>query len=311
MTTLIIGVFTFFLLHTFLLAYRSLKEGSLKRAEEGTTASGALIMRFNGFHRAIHVVVAVSFLGLVISGMPLRYAHAPWAVWIMELLGGPSMAGLIHRICAVVTFGYFFAHVLYVLYSIVFVTKLRFNIIGPDSMVPWIKDLKDIHYNFRWFFGQGPRPHMGRWAYWEKFDYWAVFWGVGIIGVSGLFLWFPEYFGRLLPGWVFNIATIIHSDEALLAAGFIFTIHFFNTHLRPEKFPMDTVIFTGTLSVKELEHERPLEYRRLKTEGRLQDLKVLKQPGWLKGLGIIFGAAVICTGFLLLILIMLGQFYYE
>jgi hypothetical protein len=27
--------------------------------------------------------------------------------------------------------------------------------------------------------------------------------------------------------------------------GFIFTIHFFNGHLRPEKFPMDMVIFTG------------------------------------------------------------------
>ena len=32
-----------------------------------------------------------------------------------------------------------------------------------------------------------------------------------------------------MPGWVINIALIIHSDEALLAAGFIFTFHFFNS----------------------------------------------------------------------------------
>ena len=97
----------------------------------------------------------------------------------------------------------------------------------------------------KWFFGHGPRPQYGRWTYWEKFDYFAVFWGVAIIGSTGLLLWFPEFFTRLLPGWFINVATIIHSDEALLAVGFIFTIHFFNTHFRPEKFPMDTVIFTG------------------------------------------------------------------
>ena len=47
-----------------------------------------------------------------------------------------------------------------------------------------------------------------------------------------------------MPGWMLNVATTIHSDEALLAVGFIFSIHFFNTHFRPEKFPIDTVIFT-------------------------------------------------------------------
>ena len=48
-----------------------------------------------------------------------------------------------------------------------------------------------------------------------------------------------------IPGWFLNVATIIHSDEALLADGFIFTVHFFNTHLRPEKFPMDIVDLHG------------------------------------------------------------------
>ncbi len=71
-----------------------------------------------------------------------------------------------------------------------------------------------------------------------------MFWGVAVIGMTGLMLWFPTVFTRVMPGWMINVATTIHSDEALLAVGFIFTIHFFNTHFRPEKFPMDTVIFT-------------------------------------------------------------------
>ena len=100
----------------------------------------------------------------------------------------------------------------------------------------------------KWFFFKGPKPTFERWTYWEKFDFIAVFWGMFAIGGSGLMLWFPEIFGLFLPGWAFNIATIVHSDEALLATGFIFSVHFFNTHGRPEKFPMDFVIFNGQIS---------------------------------------------------------------
>ncbi len=266
--------------------------------------------RFNAYHRILHVAMAVSFIGLVASGMPIKYSNAPWAMWLTKLLGGYQGAALIHRICAVITFGYFAAHIGYVLYYIGVVRKFRFNVIGPESMVPWIKDVEDIINNFKWFFGVGPRPKHDMWTYWEKFDYWAVFWGVGMIGVSGLFLWFPAFFGRFFPGWAFNVATVIHSDEALLASGFIFTIHYFNTHLRPEKFPMDTVIFTGRLALNELQHERPLEYQRLVDEKRLEEYKAAPQAKGITDAGILFGFATVLIGFILLILIILGQFYY-
>jgi hypothetical protein len=84
-------------------------------------------------------------------------------------------------------------------------------------------------------------------------------------------MWFPTFFTRFMPGWIINIALIIHSDEALLAAGFIFSIHFFNTHFRIEKFPMDTVIFSGRVSKNELLHERRRWYDRLVAAGRLKD----------------------------------------
>jgi thiosulfate reductase cytochrome b subunit len=265
--------------------------------------------RFNAYHRVLHVVMAMSFIGLVASGMPIKYAQAPWAAWLMQFLGGYHAAALIHRVCAIITFGYFAAHIAYVLFDIAVVRKFKFNIFGPESMVPWIKDLKDMYHNFRWFLGLGPRPQLDQWAYWEKFDYWAVFWGVGMIGVSGLFLWFPVFFGRFLPGWTFNIATVIHSDEALLAAGFIFTIHFFNTHLRPEKFPMDLVIFTGRLSMRELQRERPLQYQRLAAENKLEHYQTGQQPNWITDLGILFGFTIVVIGFILLTLIVVGQFF--
>jgi hypothetical protein len=90
------------------------------------------------------------------------------------------------------------------------------------------------------------------------------------IGLSGLMLWFPVFFTIFLPGWILNIATIIHSDEALLASGFIFTVHFFNTHFRPSKFPIDTVIFTGRFPKYELVEERQEQYHRLLAEKKLE-----------------------------------------
>jgi hypothetical protein len=70
------------------------------------------------------------------------------------------------------------------------------------------------------------------------------------------------------------VSQIIHSDEALLAVGFIFTIHFFNTHFRPEAFPMDTVIFTGYMPLEHFKHERPREYQELKDAGKLDGIIV-------------------------------------
>jgi cytochrome b subunit of formate dehydrogenase len=138
-------------------------------------------------------------------------------------------------------------------------------------MVPNRQDLKEFIATMKWFVGRGPRPQYGRWTYWEKFDYFAVFWGVFIIGSTGLALWFPIFFTRFIPGSFINVATIIHSDEALLATGFIFTVHFFNTHLRPEKFPMDTTVFTGRMSLVELKRDKPREYAELVESGRLEE----------------------------------------
>jgi hypothetical protein len=112
-------------------------------------------------------------------------------------------------------------------------------------MTPQPRDVAELLAHLRWFLRLGPQPRFDHFTYWEKFDYWAVFWGMGVIGGSGLVLWFPEFFSRLLPGSWFNIALLVHGEEGLLAVGFIFTIHFFNSHFRPDKFPMDPVISPG------------------------------------------------------------------
>jgi hypothetical protein len=78
----------------------------------------------------------------------------------------------------------------------------------------------------------------------------------------------------VLPGWMFNVALFVHGAEASLAIGFIFVVHFFNGHLRPGKFPMDLVIFTGAVSEQELKHERAGQYARLVETGDLARMTV-------------------------------------
>jgi thiosulfate reductase cytochrome b subunit len=188
---------------------------------------------------------------------------------LSHLLGGFESAGYIHRSAAVVMFGVFTTH-LVDLYRL----KKRSTVRGArccwdrSSMMPTRRDFTEFVGTLKWFVGLGKRPAYGRWTYWEKFDYFAVFWGIAVIGSTGLTLWFPVFFTRFLPGSFLNVATIIHSDEALLATGFIFTVHFFNTHLRPEKFPMDITVFTGRMPLEELERDKPREYEALVASGQ-------------------------------------------
>jgi cytochrome b subunit of formate dehydrogenase len=230
---------------------------------------GPHMRRFTWLQRTGHALVIVSFLGLVITGLPLRFAYVRWAHVLIDIVGGLQSAAYIHRLCALITFGYFFGHIAHVTYMLL-TRPVKKVLWGPDSMVPQPKDVRDVIQMFKWFLGMGPQPKFERYSYMEKFDYWAVFWGVAIIGGSGLMLWFPTFFAKFMPGWAFNVATIIHGDEALLATSFIFTIHFFNVHARPGKFPIDTVIFTGNATAEYMQEEHPLEYERAVREGSLE-----------------------------------------
>ena len=229
-------------------------------------------VRFSRLQRILHICMIVSFITLALTGLTLKFSYTKWAAVLSHLLGGFENAGYIHRSAAVVMFGVFITHLvdLYKLKKREHSSWLSL-ILGPGSMMPNRRDLTELVGTLKWFVGRGERPAYGRWTYWEKFDYFAVFWGIAVIGSTGLTLWFPVFFTRFIPGSFLNVATIIHSDEALLATGFIFTVHFFNTHLRPEKFPMDITVFTGRMPLEELERDKPREYEELVASGKLEE----------------------------------------
>jgi len=267
-------------------------------------------IRFNLYDRWLHVIVIVSFLTLALTGLPLKYSQSEAAHWMATNLMGLRTMAILHRIGAFLTLLYFTLHISQLIYQLKnkHVTLLKM-FWGEDSLTPQYHDLKDFIQHIGYFLGMAKKPQFGKWAYWEKFDYLAVFWGVAIIGVSGLTLWFPEFFTNILPGWAINAAHIIHSEEALLATGFIFTIHFFNEHLRPENFPFDEVIFTGSMSEHYLTQERGKWYEQLKKEGMIEKIQVPPMRLLLRIPIYIFGFTALFVGLALLALIVIGTFF--
>lgn len=272
--TFLIGTFAVFGLHSLLWLVRGTidvwRHGRPSRPAPGDVA----FVRFRPFHRIAHALLFTSFLGLALTGLPLKYSHIPWAKWVAEALGGFAVMSTWHRIFGLTN----------ILCLVVYLIRLgrrlfaaaaqpktfRGIVFGPESPVPTWRDFQDFLRMIRWFFGLGPRPTFERWAYWEKFDFWGAAADIVIIGATGMILWFPIWFCRFLPGEAVNISKVIHSTQALLATGFVFAIHFYSVFVRPDKFPMDMAMLTGLVTEEELKHERPEYYERLRREGQLE-----------------------------------------
>jgi cytochrome b subunit of formate dehydrogenase len=256
-------------------------------------------IRFTPSQRYLHGILLITFLGLALTGLPLRFSSAVWAERFAGIVGGFAAILFFHKFFAVILTSAFLYHVGNLLYRAL-IQGEEGIFWGPDSLVPRLKDVQDLWGHLKWFLWLGPKPRFDRFAYWEKVDYWAVFWGMAIIGFSGYTMWFSRFFAKFLPGSWLNVALLLHGEEALLAVWFIFTIHFFNTHLRPGSFPMDLVIFTGSEAEEEFKKKHPDEYKRLLMEGRLHSSRADPPPVWLKNISRLVGLAAILTGFVLL-----------
>jgi len=285
MVILLVVVLVFYWGHTFLWWRKALWEKQRLLAEgylisdklDQVKNPGETYIRFTLRDRILHLAVIFTFFGLAATGVPIKFADAPWAKFMLDFIAGFQVAALLHRVCAFILIMAFLIVLGYCFHFTFFNKKAgqswKERLSGPYSLLPRKKDWEDFVAMGKWFVDQGPPPRFDHWTYWEKFDFLAVFWGMAAIGLSGVIMWLPQITTKFLPGWVIQIARIVHSEEALLAVGFIFTVHFFNTHFVPTKWPMNYSIFTGRIYKWEFIEDRPIEYQRLKKTGELKKLK--------------------------------------
>src|SRR5271166_2628044 len=265
------------------------------KAVEGKVHAERFFQRFTRAQRYMHAVLFTTFLGLAATGLPLRFSQSYWARRFASGVGGFGAILFFHKLCAIVLTLAFLIHVKDI-FTRGLVHREKGIFWGSTSMVANWKDVKDMFGHLRWFVGLGPKPQFERYAYWEKFDYWAVFWGMIVIGFSGYAMWFAPFFAHFLPGWALNAVLVIHSEEALLAILFIFSIHFVNTHLRPDSFPMDMVIFTGKETEEEFKKKRALEYERQVAQGKLESRAGDKPVYWWVNFAKVIGFTAIVIG---------------
>lgn len=241
--------------------------------------------------RIQHIVLILSFTILALTGMPMKYFDSSWSTLLFALFGGIEWAPIIHRVAAIVILLSFFYHIIYVLViaNIYFIRPLRKenrctfrNMILSILSMPMIpnaadlREAKDIlmYYSFI----SNKKPVKGRFGVTEKFGYWAVFWGMPILGITGFFLWAEGIVTRYLPGIALNISYIAHSDEALLAVTVIFIWHLYNTHISLSKFPMGMSWFTGYENEEEMMEEHYAHYvETMKKEGLGAEIKKEKK----------------------------------
>jgi cytochrome b subunit of formate dehydrogenase len=270
LTTLTLLFFAFHVLIDFVyeLRMRLAKRHHAPSGDEVRT-----VVRFDIHQRIQHWFMLSGVILLGITGWPLRGAGsfegapiiggrdaAPYSQAFFRLFGGAEGAANWHRVGAVLI-------IISSVYHLVYLTFLASKKRLPLSMLPLPKDALDMRDNILFMLGvKKERPKFDRYMYLEKFDYWAVFWGIVMMVGTGFVFWFPVWFAKWAPSWLITAAQIVHGEEATLAILFLFVVHFYNVHLKPSIFPMNWAWLNGRITVENLKHEHPLEYERIKPE---------------------------------------------
>jgi len=295
MVAIAAGTFLVFLPHTFMWGLREFWSiGAVK------TSKVHRIKRFTPAQRLFHLLLMLSFTTQAATGLARMYIGTSWGRFLASLFGGYEQTLIIHWRVGLFLLILLGVHVLYVLSRIDW-RRFPRSVYGPDSLLPRIEDLGQALQHVGWILGLSKPPRFDRWGYWEKFDYWAVFWGISILGGTGLILYNPTNSSLYMPGWMLNVLLWVHRIEAVLAIAHVTIIHFFIGHIRRHNFPMDLVMFEGSVDLEKTRHERPAWVERLEQQNALEGLITKSPPVSIRVVYYAFGFVMIIGCFYLLI----------
>lgn len=225
--------------------------------------------RFSLTDRAQHLLMLLSFTTLAITGLVQKYALSAVSLFVVRLWGGIENIRTTHHAAAIVL----------MLVAIFHVIELGYKsyVMGAGlTMLPGIQDIKDAWMAFTYNLGlRKTRPQMGRYTFEEKAEYWALVWGILIMGFTGFMMWNPLATVKIFPGDFIPASKVAHGSEALLAVLAIVVWHMYGVHLRR----FNKSMWTGRLTDEEMLHEHPLELADIKAgvASRRPDAKTLRR----------------------------------
>lgn len=220
------------------------------------------LMRMNPHLRVQHWCLVIFFALLVVTGMPMKFADSDWAGWTISSFGNLTIARWVHRASGVLLLVAFAYHIVYLLNLLArrfreskqrdpSTTLWQVLVSGPMVVTP--TDVRQFGQLFAFLLGlRRTRPQFGHFNFMQKFEYWAVFWGTPVLGISGLVLWRASWVTEYISGRVLNFSFIIHTLEAYLAFIHVAVVHLVSVMFGPAVFPMSMGTFTGQAPVDEL-----------------------------------------------------------
>ncbi|CUS99714.1 formate dehydrogenase subunit gamma [Candidatus Kryptonium thompsonii] len=212
------------------------------------------IQRFSLSWRIQHFLLMVSVTLLIITGFALKYHNTWLGRFLIFLEGGFEARGTLHRISAVLLFITAVYHLIYIIFT-------REERAEFKELLPMKKDFSDFVESVRYDIGKNEKPPMyGRYSYKEKIQYWFFFLFVVLMILSGIVLWFHNYFFGVLPKWFFDLSQALHSATATLIITFLVLWHLYLVHLSPSNFPINTSFWDGYVSEEWLRENHYLEY---------------------------------------------------
>jgi len=221
--------------------------------DDQSNTSHKTYQRFGLLFRVQHIILFVSVLLLIISGVPLKFPEQAWARAIIWLQGGMPGRAFIHHTAGLALVGVGVFHVFYY-----FVWE-RIPFWKRPIMIQ-ISDARDLVLHLGYIVGlRKELPPMGRYCWFEKLDYIGLTWGFLVMGITGLAMLYFNTAVKFIPMAILQIMWAAHSEEAMLATLFLLIIHMYHVHFNPEKFPMTLTWLHGRIGREEMEKYHPLE----------------------------------------------------
>jgi formate dehydrogenase gamma subunit len=229
----------------------TVKKTNARRASHVSTVR--TFKRFTIGQRWEHWILFLAITVLILTGLPQKYRTTGWSQAILSTPERVDLLQNIHHIAAIVLGVVVIYHL-----GIILMQLSRRSL--PGDMLPTWRDVQDAWHMLQYLlFMKKDKPRFGKYNFEQKVTYWFVFFGIAILGISGLIVWFPEFFTRFLPGGVVPAAKLAHSTEAMILTIFIVIWHFYHVHLER----LNLSMFNGTLNEEDMTTYHQLEYKRI------------------------------------------------